>query len=190
MKDTVSIPLVDVSRIPEMIDFFKKTKLTRKMKISTNAEEHRGATEYPNGLYISFGYLTLSQDYFLFSFVKMIANLFGDKKINPKDGQLCNYYKYNAENFILVDLKDVNLPTEKIIVYQNKIISKIQAEQLYENINENYSEIELFKLINKYLKDPRDSETNIFASLFLHYFTEQKELISIYTSINELNQNK
>lgn len=84
MKDTVSIPLVDVSRIPEMVDFFKKTKLTRKMKISTNAEEHRGATEYPNGLYISFGYLTLSQDYFLFSFVKMIANLFGDKKNKSK----------------------------------------------------------------------------------------------------------
>lgn len=101
MKDTVSIPLCDSSRMPEIIEFFKKSKLTKKMKISQNAEDHPYSFNYPSGLYISFGYLSLSQDYFLFSFVKMVASLFGDEKNNPKDGKLCNYYKYNVENFFV-----------------------------------------------------------------------------------------
>lgn len=188
MKDTVSIPLCDSSRIPEMIDFFKKSKLTRKMKISQNSDEHPYSFNYPSGLYISFGYLSLSQDYFLFSFVKMVASLFGDEKVNPKDGQLCKYYKYNAENFLLVDLKGVNAPIEKIIVYENKIISKLEAAELFETMvgDENSKKVELFKLINKDIKNPKDSETNFFATFILHYFTEQKELISIYQSINDL----
>lgn len=190
MKDTLSIPLLDTSEIERMIEFFKSSPLTKKMVISTNAEDHKGVIEYPNGLYISFGYLTLSQDFFLFSFVKMVANLFGTEKLNPKTQQMCKHYRYNTENFLLVDLKGVEQPTEKIIVYQNKIISKTQAEQLYENINEHYQEIELFKLINKNLKDPRDSETNFFAKFLLKYFTEQKELISIYQSISQLEYEK
>lgn len=190
MKDTVSIPLMDINKVDEMIEFFKSSKLTKKMIISTNAEEHRCATQYSNALYISFGYLTLSQDFFLFSFVKMVANLFGTEKLNPKTQQMCKYYKYNAENFLLIDLKGVEEPIEKIIVYKNKIISKVQAEDLYENINEHYQEIELFKLINKNIKDPRDSETNFFAKFILRYFTEQQELISIYNSISQLEYKK
>lgn len=190
MKDTVSISLLDISKIGEMIEFFESSKLTKKMIISTNAEEHRGATQYPNGLYISFGYLTLSQDFFLFSFIKMVVNLFGSEKINPKNKQMCKYYKYNTETFLLVDLNGIQEPTEKLIVYQNKIISKTQADQLYENINEHYQEIELFKLINKNIKDPRDSETNFFAKFILKYFTEQQELISIYNSITQLKYEK
>ena len=190
MKDTISIPIIDSIRIPEMIDFFKKSKLTRKMKISQNSGDHQYSFNYPDGLYISFGYLSLSQDYFLFSFVKMVANLFGIEKINPKNGELCKYYKYNAENFLLVDLKGINEPVEKIIVYENKIISKFEAIQLVDELEENSKRIELFKIISKDLKNPKDSETNFFASFILHYFTEQKELISIYNSINELNQNK
>lgn len=186
MKDTVSIPLCDSSRIAEMIEFFKKSKLTRKMKISQNSDEHPYSFNYPNGLYISFGYLSLSQDYFLFSFVKMVSSLFGDEKVNPKDGQLCKYYKYNAENFLLVDLKGVNEPIEKIIVYENKIISKIEATELFDEIGEHYKKIDIFKLINKDIKNPKDSETNFFATFILHYFTEQKELISIYQAINDL----
>lgn len=188
MKDTLSIPLIDTSKIDEMVKFFKSSSLTKKMFISTNAKDHKGVIEYPNGLYISFGYLTLSQDFFLFSFVKMVANLFGTDKLNPKNQQMCKYYRYNAENFLLVDLKGVEQPTEKIIVYQNKIISKTQAEELYENINEHYQEIELFKLINKDLKDPRDSETNFFAKFLLKYFTEHQELILIYNSIQHFKQ--
>lgn len=190
MKDTISIPLRDSNRISEMIDFFKKSKLTRKMKISQCSDEHKYGSNYPDGLYISFGYLSLSQDYFLFSFVKMVANLFGGEKINPKDNQFCKYYKYNAENFLLVDLKGVNEPVEKIIVYKNKIITKIEAVELVDNLDGNSEQIELFKLISKDLKNPKDSETNFFASFILHYFTEQEELISIYNAINDLNQNK
>jgi hypothetical protein len=192
MKDTVSIPLSDSSRIQEMIDFFQTSKLTKKMKISQNSDDHPYSFNYPDGLYISFGYLSLSQDYFLFSFVKMVASLFGYEKVNPKDGQLCKYYKYNAENFLLVDLRGVNEPVEKIIVYENKIISKVEATELFDTIvkDENSKKVELIKLINKDLKDPRDSETNFFATFILHYFTEQKELISIYQSINDLKETK
>lgn len=75
-------------------------------------------------------------------------------------------------------------------MYKNKIISKTEAEHLYENINEHYQEIELFKLIDKNLKDPRDSETNFFAKFILKYFTEQHELISIYNSISQLKYEK
>jgi len=190
MKDTLSIPLIDISKIDKMIEFFKSSPLTKKMIISTNVEDHKGVIKYPNALYISFGYVTLSQDFFLFSFVKMVANLFGAEKLNPKNQQMCKYYKYNAENFLLVDLKNIEEPTEKIIVYKNKIISKTEAEHLYENINEHYQEIELFKLIDKNLKDPRDSETNFFAIFILKYFTEQHELISIYNSISQLKYEK
>jgi hypothetical protein len=190
MKDTVSISLLETANIEKMIEFFKSSKLTKKMIISTNSEEHKYATKYPNGLYISFGYLTLSQDFFLFSFVKMVANLFGSERVNPKNKIMCKYYKYNAENFLLVDLKGIQTPTEKIIIYENKIISKIEAESLYENINEHYQGIELIKLIDKDIKDPRDSETGIFSKFILKYFTEQKELISIYQSVSQLKHYK
>lgn len=195
MKETISIPLRDGVEISEIIDFFKKSKLTRKMKISTIHKDHPYGFNYPNGLYISFAYLTLSQEFFLFSFAKQIANILGEVKQNPKDSSLCHYYKVNAENYLLVDLKGAELPVEKIILHDNKIISKMEATELFERLrggelDADSTNVELFKLINRKLRDPQESQTNFLTRFILHYFTEQRELILIYKSISALKESK
>lgn len=188
MKDTLSIPLLDTSKTDEIIEFFKSSRVTKKMIISTNAKDHKGITKYPNGLYISYGYLTLSQSFFLFSFVKMISNLFGEYKLNPKNQEMCKYYRQNEETALLVELEDDETPTEKFMMYKNKIVSKAEVANLCENSNDRHQDIEYCKFITKYNLDPRKSETNFFTRFILNYFTEQQELVEIYKSIQDFKK--
>jgi len=128
MRHALSINLKSDAPIKQIEDLFNQTNLFRHTKLnylSSNAELYLHIVKYDTGIYLNSPNLLPAQHYFVFSFVKLIASLFGQKHLNLLDGKEYPYYNDNTDAILIVDNEDYVLNKDSYYLYHiknNKII--------------------------------------------------------------------
>lgn len=106
------------------------------IRVSQISSQHANAVHYRKGLYISFSTLSMTESCFIFSFIKTIASLYGERIFSPKHQKDYPFYHYDDEMIVLVPESEYIANPAEFMDYQtyNGII--VSAEYVDERLEE------------------------------------------------------
>lgn len=146
MGYSMSLSLTKEAPIDEITSIFKNSiflKNNNSIHVSNNKREHGYSVAHENGLYISYSSTTQPEAYFIHGFFKIVANLYGEKILNPKDNQLYPFYNYDSEYTLIIPHSEhiANKSNYKdFYTYKNEVVDDNYIEDLYELIDEKADE--------------------------------------------------
>lgn len=125
--------------LEEVLKQSKFIKNNASIHISQNPTEHGYSVPYDKGLYISFTSLTLSENYFVHSFFKLIASLYGQKILSPKHKKEYPFYNYDKEITLIVpesEYLENRAEFEDYQSYKDDILSAEEIDKIYEKLKD------------------------------------------------------
>jgi hypothetical protein len=146
MGYSMSLSLTKEAPIDEITTIFKNSiflKNNESIYISNEAREHGYSVAHENGLYISFSSVTQPESYFIHGFFKIVASLYGEKIVNPKDNQLYPFYNYDGEYTIIISHAEhiTNKANYKdFATYKDQVVDDDYIEDLNELLEQKADE--------------------------------------------------